>query len=372
VNGSHVVYGNNLSVYLFNESNGVNLSGTSVTTLLNDGTTQTSNVSSSGFVLFQNVSSDTYTVTSSASGFDTKSYQVIINSSNNNSLNVYLLQTTANLVVFTVVDDDTGQALPNAEVIIYRWVNNVKTQIADVFSDVTGKVQQEYSDNTRYDYEVILTGYTTKTFTLNPIIYTTYTIRLSPEFSTVDDTDFGSLSVEWSPKQFYNNNSYNITFTFNNPSGNLETYGFNASFNGVSCADDGSSLTGSIVVCELNVTNPAYSIYDYVYITYFYKLDYGDLHTYSLKYPVVNAGALTWANNIQRDYGLGVFEKTFIGTIIMIILTGAGAMFVGVTGAGLMGLASIYLVVKLGLMTYQLVLVSAFSIVIILAWRMNQ
>jgi hypothetical protein len=56
----------------------------------------------------------------------------------------------------------------------------------------------------------------------------------------------------------------------------------------------------------------------------------------------------------------------------MIILTGAGAMFVGVTGAGLMGLASIYLVVKLGLMTYQLVLVSVFSIVIILAWRMNQ
>ena len=369
---SNITFKVNLTINLLNETNGASLSTVSVTTLLNDGTTQTSNVSTSGIAFFPNISSNTYTVTVSATGYDTKSYNVIVNSTNNNTLNAYLLQATTNLVVFTIIDDDTGQSLPNANVLIYRWVNNVKVQIADVFSDVTGKIQQEYSDNTRYDYEVSLSGYATKTFTLNPIIYTTYTIRLTPEFSTVDDTDFGSVSVEWSPKQFYNNNSYNISFTFNNPNGNLETYGFNASFNGVSCADSDSTYTGSVLVCELNVTNPAYSIYDYVYITYFYKLDYGDLHTYTLKYTVINAGALTWANNIERDYGMGVFEKTFIGTIIMIILTGAGAMFVGVTGAGLMGLASVYLVVKLGLMTYQLVLVTVFSIAIITAWRMNQ
>ena len=77
------------------------------------------------------------------------------------------------------------------------------------------------------------------------------------------------------------------------------------------------------------------------------------------------------ANNVNTDYGMGVFEKTLIGEIIIIILTGAGAMFVGVAGAGLMALVGFALVVKLGLLTSSLVWVSVVSLVIIVAWRMN-
>lgn len=361
---------NSFDIYFFNESNGVNLSGNNILTLLNNGIIQISNLTNNSHAYFTNLSVGTYTITISSSGFETRYYQLEVEDRSYNVLNAYLLISTVNSVLFTAKDSDSGEVLSGVTVTISRWVNNILTNVEVIVTDITGSFTQNYDIDTRYDYSFVKSGYDTKNFSLNSVTSTAKNVLMDKSLSYTSDVDYANVLISYTPKSFKNGMTYNISFLFFDNTDTLEYYGFNASFNGDVISASGINPSGEVLQDSLFVNTS--NIYDYVLITYWYKKTTGERHEFIDKYTVYNAGSLTWAENRHNTWGLGLFERTMLATLIVVVLAGAGAMFVGGVGAGIMSLVGFGIIIKIGLLSGVLAWASILTLIIVVAWRISQ
>lgn len=126
-----------------------------------------------------------------------------------------------NTVTFNVVDNTDEHPIEDASTYAYRTIagNVTLTEIKE--TDLAGNVIFNYALNTRYQYTINATGYMSKTFVLNPITQSAYTIRLIRSGTTYLPTLTGVIAHNTTT----NNSQYNYTDSERTASrGCLRTY----------------------------------------------------------------------------------------------------------------------------------------------------
>jgi len=131
--------------------------------------------------------------------------------------------------------------------------------------------------------------------------------------------------------------------------GELINYGYTITYPGGSNITSGVNAIGSQLNMNINITGA--TIWDNVVIDYYYRTSLAGLRNFTVIIPIENVevGNNTFIKNKNETYGLGIFERVLIATLIIIFIVGIAAL----TGQIIPGMA-------LGLMVSGLLIYSGF------------
>ena len=325
---------NSIRIEVREESNN-NLITENVSLVLTGNSSENTYSSTTGDFYFENLTDGEYSLKFDGDNFTQRVYTVTVADRSTQELTAYLTRET-DTVIFTFQDSLSTSTIEDVSVNMYRQINSTWTVIESKYSDITGRSQFTYTPNVKYKFYASKTGYTSKEWTLDPILFDSYNIQLDKEqVSTIDQTQ--TLSIDITPTVFKNNEINNLTFYISSTTGSLQLYGVNVTYPGGSNNWSGSNANGGTVTFSLNITGA--TILDTVNITYYYDTVLGDLVTKNVRYTILNAtGTGTYSSNLGEDYGLGDLEKVFIAVLIIIIVAGLGTMIGGGLIGGVLGL----------------------------------
>lgn len=329
---------NGVAINIYNEANGSSLNGTSVTIYTYNGTTliQT-NTTSTGEISFYELIPANYTFRFEATNFAVKEYYVEVGNRSFQTLNAYMLQ-TAYTTIFTFLDETNGNTIQDVTLIIQRYINGSLQVVSSLTSDITGRVQFNYQQNTPYYFTASKTGYNTKPYTLNPILFSSYNVKVTPSTTQTYESDYSGVTITYTPTFFTNGQVNTLSFTFGSPEGRLNAYGFNVTYKGITSQDTGSNAYGEVLSTTINITGASFQ--DTAQVRYYYTTSDGATNNYAFNIQIVGSqsGNYTIFSNKGQTYGLGDFERILILTIIIILVVGAGTMFSGQFIGGVLGM----------------------------------
>ena len=365
---------NSIDISIFDETTGASLNGTNITVTKILGAVQEVNITSTGTISYSELTAGNYTFNFEGDDYPQRSYSVSIGNKTYQTLNVYLLANTTDKVIFAFEEYNSNQVIEGITLQISKVINGTDTLIAVLTSDITGRTQFYFDTTERYCFIATKTSYTTKTWCLDPIIFTSYTIKLQTSVSLETGDDYEEILIDWTPKQFWNNVNNTIIFTFANPRGSLTNYGFNATLdNGTSVSASGTNAYGEVINKVLPIANSQYG--DKVTLYYYYKKS-GDAEyrTFKLIYNIYGYNATTDSllDNPPEDYGLGEFEKTLISVGITVLVGGAGAYFGGALAGGVMALFMFVWLIYIAFLNFWVGIISIILLFIIISWRSTQ
>lgn len=270
-----------------------------------------------------NLTPDNYTFKFQATGFSTRSYALEVGEDTTQSLTAYLAQTNQT-VIFTVIDDNTLAPIPQSDVLIERSINGTWTTVENRKTDVTGRVQFTFIIGEAYRITADADGYNPRTFTLDPILFTSYNIPLS-KTSTVESRV--NTRLEPNNPRFVESETTTVKFTFIAPGGNLQSYQLTwTTPDGNTVTRSGTQATGQTFT-GINIPVGTVDIGDQVTLEYSYTDTSGDTTTRKNTFGVLDDQLKnnTFAGNINKTYGgFGDFQR--------IVTVGAGAAGAGGVG----------------------------------------
>lgn len=265
--------------------------------------------------------------TTNTTGYSQRIYNVIINNRSTQDLSAYLIQNPY-MVVFNVVDYNSGLNIESALITMYVQLNSTWNAVSSQYSDITGRVQFVYAQNQRYRFYVVKTGYTTKVFDLDSIIFSSYTIPLTSSSSSSNTQDYAGISLTYSPSQYWNGLN-NFSFYIANPYGQLLSYGYNLSYPNGQVNNSGTNSIGQILT-SLNFNISTADFRDKVTLVYWYQINGSNLKTYSRQFDILGITSnWTLMNNFNNTYGLGDFERVLVSTLVVIIIAGIVGLVIG-------------------------------------------
>jgi len=272
-----------------------------------------------GSTIIEELPDGVYNLRFESSGFTTRSYTVTVASRSTQELSIYLSNSTSE-VTFTVQEDGSSTALSEARISMYRFTNDNWVTVESKLTDITGKAVLTYMSGERYKFVVSKDDYVSKTFELNPILLSSYTVRLNKRETFPDIPQIFTASVDFTPKRFVQGNN-NLTLFFNSPEGRLAEYGFVVSYPGGTYSFDGTNAIGETHTINFNITGAEFL--DTVNLTYNYRLVGGVMQTRSFTLPILDvAPDLSFADLRNNDYGLSTFEKLIIVTLTILLVGG--------------------------------------------------
>jgi len=293
------------------------------------GTTETTYNLTNGTLFISNLLDGAYTLKFSGENYTLRTYTISVASRSTQSLEAILSKATT-AVVFTIKDALSDVLLEGATISMYKLINASYTLIETKNSDITGRAQFTYSPLVKYRFYVSNTGYSTKTFDLDPIIFTSYDVKLDRNVVFPNTQDYAGVTLIYYPKTFYNNKSNNLTFIINAPNGELVSYGINITYPGGIVSLTGNNAIGGNLYPNFTITNAG--IFSTINITYWYDTTLAEPKYFSDAYFI--SGALnentTFINLKNQDYGLGSLDKMLI--VIFFVIIGAGMAYLA--GAG--------------------------------------
>jgi hypothetical protein len=198
------------------------------------------------------------------------------------------------------------------------------------------------STNTNYRFSSTCSGYDDKTFNLDPVIFTSYTIQLTKQISSGSQLDFTNINVYISNTTFTNNGSNYFAWQISAPSGNLESFGYNLT---TQCKSIGyySDVNAYGGTNSESFNLSCATTTDAVTLTYFYTLVGGEERSFTYSYSIQGpSNANTFVRNQSEHYGLGIFERALIVVLITIIMAGLITKFSNIVaglGTGLLVLS---------------------------------
>jgi hypothetical protein len=303
-----------------------------------------------------------------STNYSYRTYFITVNNRSFQNLNAYLVP-SAFTSVFTIRNSLTLETLEGVSFTVERLSNSSYVIVESKFSDIGGNVQIGFLPGIEYRFILSKTGYTSKTFNLNPIIFNAYNVYLDKISSLNNTLDYGGVSVIFYPKTFYNNRANTLTFTITSPEGVLTNYNIGIQAPGGSNSTSGSNAIGETFTINFNISNA--TLFDRVNITYNYTSTTGGLKIYRIQYEIIGAGNVgnyTIANLKNREYGLGTFEKVLLVMVGMVIIVGFAFMLTGTAGALVIGLICLNVSVYLGFLPYWSVIIpDILGIIIIIA-----
>lgn len=324
---------NSVQIYVYDESN-LNLITlpTNITFISNFSSMMYN--TTTGYLFVSNITPGFYEVKAKAPTYAQRSYHITVTDRSTQNLNIYLTQSELSLLL-TYIDTETGELIDGCGVVVSKLVNGSWNTIASGITDITGRVQFSVSTNTNYRFSSSCNGYEDKTFNLNPIIFTSYTIKLT---KTQSLKDLNSVNVYVYNTTFTNNGTNSFIWQISAPLGNLESYGYTlttpckniTSFNGF-------NAYGDIDYLSFNLT--CASVLDPLILRFNYTIVNGDTETFTYTYPIkgfVQTNAFT--DNQQEHYGMGLFERILITVLITLLFAGLVAKFSNIVAGLVAGL----------------------------------
>jgi len=338
VNDSHVysLYNtNSILITVRDETTNVLVDPTTITFTSN--TTEFTNTTTAGVLYVSYLDDNQYSIGFSATGYNTRSYDITVGNRSHQVLNAYLPNSsTAQTTIFSISDQDTGVMLPNVTAIMYKIINGTWQAIENRQSDISGSIQFSYIPLSSYKFYLSKSEYNDNLFYLNPILYSTYNIKMSKTTNIPYEVDFDNIAIHYTPTSFTNLQYNNFTFNIMAFTGNLITYGINLTYPTGNAIATGSSAIGGIL--STNIFINVSSVFDTVQVDYYYVTTTGGRRNFTTYLPIINPyGAQynqTFMANKDFTYGLGIFERVLIVTLIIIFVVGI-ATLVGQPVAGL-------------------------------------
>jgi hypothetical protein len=234
--------------------------------------------------------------------------------------NLFLLNKSLN-TIFTVQDRLTADILSDVTISQARLISSVWTEISSKNSDITGKAQFYFVPETKYRFTVSKTGYNTKVFYLDPILYSTYTIQLDKSTTNYFYADYEDLYISYSPKSFDSTSQNNLTMIIRSEKGILTSYNATIGYPGGTLFQSGVANSGETFELKFNITGN--TIWDKVNVTISYMTIVNTSRTFRYQHEITgNVGSpYTWAGNLKNNYA-NSFEKIILTVLIIIIITG--------------------------------------------------
>lgn len=305
---------------------------------------------STGYYLIENLTDNIYSLRFTSAGYNSRSYSVTVASRSTQELTAYLTNSNAS-VIFTIYEEGTSTPLEGARVSMYAFISGNWSTIESKLADITGKVQLIYVTNNRYRFIVSMENYTSKTFELNPVLYSDYNIRLTP-LESFDVVQPYAVGVNFLPKYFYSG-SNNFTIFFNSPEGRLSNYAFNITYPNSTTTRANYTYNGSNAIGEthsVNINIIGAEFLDVVTLNYSYTLVGGELTSRTFTLPILNVTpSNSFMDNINNDYGLTTFEKLLIFTLTILLV---GGVTIIVAGSVVGGAVTMFLTAYFGYMGF--------------------
>jgi len=292
------------------------------------------NVTNTSNLFVSNITAGVYTLLFYSSNYSTRTYTITVGDFTTQTLNAYMISSTYS-TIFTIMDADTFAILDNTSITMYKQVNSTWTTVESKYSDISGKAQFYYDPIGSYKFQLDRSDYTQYVFFLNPILFSTYDVYMTKTSLLNYSVDFDKLSIIYAPTMFDNNQNHTFNFLISSPDGLLTTYGIKLTYPGGNCSTTGANAIGSQLSCGVNITGA--TVYDRVQLDYNYTTTTSGLREYTVYLPIninTTSGA-TWMSNKNQTYGLGLFERLLICTIIVLFTVGIATL----VGQALPGLA---------------------------------
>lgn len=358
INYSALLYTNNsVSIYIYDLATLALLNGTNVSIRVTGATSATYSTSNGTYYL-DGLTDGNYTLKFTATNYSIKYYNIEVANSSHQFLYVYLISGDYS-TIFTIQSALTSLAIEGATFTAEILNATTYVLVESLTSDLSGKVQMYYIAGEKYRFTISATGYSTKLFYLNPIIFSAYVVNLDPTTNTESLQDYSDISVVYYPKTFYNNETQNFTWLISSPLGRLTNYSFlleypTATNNGSS----GVNAYGESFIISVNITGANRG--DRVNLTYNYTTTSGGTKTFLYSFEILNTGEgnYTIARLKTKDYGLGAFEKTLMVMLVMVLICGFAYFMAGMAGSLFLGMVIMGVAVYLGFLPIWAILLS--------------
>lgn len=358
---------NSLRIYIRDENTN-SLITQNITMTFSSNTSEDLYYTNNGTFYIDNLNTTEYGIVFNGSGYSVRTYTITIGNGTSQQLTAYLASGTST-TLFTIKDQDTNVILPDVLSTMYRFINGSWKPVESKHSDITGKVQFSYLTNTNYKFFLSKSEYDDYVFYLNPILFSTYSVGMTKSAAIDYEQDFDGVSIIYAPTFFNYGNTTNFNWIISAPSGNLINYGYTLIYPGGSSSQSGSNAIGDQLNSSITINSG--TVFDTVQLNYFYETTTAGVRNFTFYYPIIfpQSGNYTFINNRDETYGLGIFERTLVITLLVILIVGI-ASFVGQPLAGLaVGLFVLAYSVYIGFIPLWLILPSMFFGVIFLMWK---
>lgn len=344
-----------------------NLITDNVTVRWSDNSTTWENITSTGSLFVSNISSGNYTLLFYSTNFSTRTYSITVGPSSHQFLTAYMISSTYS-TIFTIKDIDTGTILDGVSITMYKLINSTWTTVESKVSDISGKAQFYYDPIANYRFYLSYTGYQDYVFYLNPILFSTYDVYMTKESVLNYSVDFDDISFIYSPTTFNNNANISMNFLISSPSGMLTNYGISVTYPGGNDSASGVNAIGEQLTVDVNVTNA--TSFDYVVLQFNYTTSLAGTRYYTFNLPInMNVSAGTWLTNKDKTYGLGIFERMLIATLIIIFIVGIATMVGQALPGVALGMFVYGFLVFIGFVPLWAILPSMLIGVLFLIWK---
>lgn len=320
---------------------------------------------STGYKYISGLSATNYTISFISTNYSTRTYDLSLDN-DFQAFTIYLIASGSSNTIFTFQDADDGSRLEGVTLSVLKLINTTWTLVESLSSDITGRTSFDYSTDVAYRFVATYDNYQDRNWTLDPILFNSYIIKLNKDFNLEDNSDFNGVQVYFEPKGFTDDTNTTINFTFSNPSATFVDYGFNATWNGVDYVQDsGSTEIGSVLNATLEISGA--ELNDLVTIMFYYELENGEVYSFTRNYLIsVNDGI---KDSLGERYGLGLLERVLIVVGFALLVAGASAYYGGALAGGVMAMFVFGFFGMTGFLEWWLVLPSLIVMFIIATWR---
>lgn len=317
-----------VKIYFYDESTHDLILNQSFNIYMDNGTSSSEHTSSSNPYTITGLSTGSYELRVSSTVYDPRWYSNIpILDNQTTSIDVYLLNSTiSSETTFSIVDRDTAASLADVLILMYKQINGSWTTIESKYSDVTGELKIYYQENIKYYFNLSKNGYLDNTFFLNPILFDEYTLKMSPSVVINVSQDYDRLLIYYTPKIFYDGHDNNFSFLIESPHAALTDYGYELTYPGGSSSESGLTPAGSWLNTTISITGAGN--FSRVRFDYYYDTALSGRRDFTYYYGIVPLASNNTIVSAGKDptYGLGLFERLLIVTIICIFIAGIATM----------------------------------------------
>jgi len=320
-------YLNNINITVFDAISLIKIQNRSINLLVTDSLNNTYYYTfNNGTQNISDLMYGAYTFRFSSVNYTSKYYDVIINEPFIQYMNIYLLSISDSFfTVFTIKDRDTGSIIKDAYVTTYYLSNGTWSAETSTQSDITGKVQISYLQETPYRFMVTKDAYQDYIFTLNPIIYSAYDIYMTPSTTIKNNMSLDGVNILYTPKEFINNENTKFEMYYSAYVNNFTSYGYTITYPGGIVSNSGTEPYGSALTNNITVINA--SNYDIVRVNYYYVTETTGRRNFTINIPIrTNYTTNTFMSNKDNTYGLGIFERILITTLILLFVLGVATL----------------------------------------------
>lgn len=280
---------------------------------------------SGAYYLYDLIAAD-YTLRFSSVSYSERSFNQSVSNGTSILLTAFLAKNTEETIL-TILDSDTAATVEGASIIMERTINSTWQTVESRNSDITGRAQFNYILSTKYRFTVTKSGYDTKIFTLDPILFSSYDVYINKILSLNNTLDYDQVIISISPTT-YEMGTNVFTIMFYSPYDNLITYGYNLSYPTGVAGGSGTSTSGESFSRAFNVTPQPF---DTVTLNYFYQSDVSGFKNFTVSYPINyinnNTYNMTMMSNKNKTYGLGLLERILIATMLILLVVGLGTLY---------------------------------------------